>query len=181
MRRKQNGFECYEELFMQEYLPVYKYIRRMIRDDIHEVEDLTQEVFLFAYERWDTEVKDHPNVPGFLIKVAQFKLKKWYRKRSRYYVDETEVLDYLEDISFAETIKKFLEADFYAVLEKYLSVEEIDLLRYYYVYNYTSHEMAQLLNINESSFRMRMTRMRNKLKKHLSSLLGLMVFVVCCI
>lgn len=179
MREGETEIRCYEDLYRLKYEFVYRYIKRMIQDD-YAAEDLTQEVFLVAFKKWESDVCAHPNVPGFLIRVAQNKLKKWYEKNSRTFVDETGVIEFLEATSVQlDGMTEFKKSEFYATLEKILSVEEMDLLRYYYEYDYTSAEMAKILNLSESCFRMRMTRMRNKLKKYLGTISALIICVLC--
>ena len=80
MSKEETEFRCYEDMYRSLYEFVYKYIRRMIREDDYSAEDLTQEVFLVAFQKWESDVYNHPNIPGFLIKVAQNKLKKWFEK-----------------------------------------------------------------------------------------------------
>ena len=114
------------------------------------------------------------------MRVAQNKLKKWFEQSNRTFVDETGVVEFLEEQSARiDGMNEFEKAEFYATLEKILSVEEIDLLRYYYEYDYTSSEMAEIMNVSESCFRMRMTRMRNKLKKYLGTIYALLICIVC--
>lgn len=45
-------------------------------------EDVTQEVFLVAYQKWQ-EVRRHPNQKGFLLLTAKNKLKKWYEQQGK--------------------------------------------------------------------------------------------------
>lgn len=180
MRKEKTEFRCYEDLYRLEYQFVYRYIRRMIREDEYAAEDLTQEVFLVAFEKWESEVCTHPNIPGFLIRVAQNKLKKWFEKASRTFVDESGVVDFLEATSVSlDGMSEFERAEFYASLEGILSVDEMDLLRYYYEYDYTSAEMAKIMNVSESCFRMRMTRMRNKLKKYFGTISVMLLGILC--
>lgn len=180
MPKSGNEFSSYEDLYRQEYQFVYRYIRRVIRTDEHWAEDLTQEVFLVAFRKWESDVCQHPNVPGFLIRVAQNKLKKWFEQNSKVFVDDINVMEFLEaESSRVNGMSEYEREDFYATLEKLLSVEEADLIRYYYEYNYTSYEMAALLNVSESCFRMRMTRMRNKLKKYFATMYALILCLVC--
>ena len=74
---------------------------------------------------------------------------------------------------------EYEKAEFYATLEKYLSVEEMKLLRYYYEYDYSSYEMAQIMKVSDHCFRMRMTRMRSKLRKYLGGIFVMMLCTIC--
>ena len=54
----------------------------MIEKDLAAAEDVTQEVFLVAYQKWQ-EVRRHPNQKGFLLLTAKNKLKKWYEQQGK--------------------------------------------------------------------------------------------------
>ena len=179
MHRERNEFRCYEDLYRLEYQFVYRYIKRIIKTDDYSAEDLTQEVFLVAFQKWESSVCGHPNIPGFLMRVAQNKLKKWFEQRSRIYVDDSEVVEFLEEQSARiGGMTEYERAEFYAALEKILSVEEANLLRYFYEYNYTTYEMAQIMNVSEPCFRGRMTRVRNKLKKYWGTMCLLLIGMI---
>lgn len=180
MRRENTEVHSYEDLYRLEYQVIYRYIKHVIRNDDYTVEDLTQEVFLVAFQKWESDVCKHPNVNGFLFAVAHNKLKKYFERGCRNYVDDTTVIDFLETTTAKlGRMDEYERVEFFATLEKVLSVEEMDLLRYYYEYDYTSAEMAKIMNVSESCFRMRMTRMRNKLKKYFSGLYALLLCIAC--
>lgn len=165
----------YESIYMEYYDVIYRYVRRMIRQNETAVEDLTQEVFFVAYQKWDT-VKNHPNIPGFLFVVAQNKIKKWFEKQSRFYVDDEETL---ELATFEETPSEtddYGMIDLYSSMEHTLSDKELNILRHYYEYGYTSSEMAKRLGITESCFKVRVARMKQKLKDCISISIVLAVF-----
>ncbi|MBR2950409.1 MAG: sigma-70 family RNA polymerase sigma factor [Lachnospiraceae bacterium] len=180
MQKQKVDFQCYEDLYRLQYQFIYRYIRRMLKGDTYTAEDLTQEVFLVAFQKWESDVVGHPNVPGYLIRIAQNKLKKWYESNSRAYVDETEVINFLDESALQyKDMTEYEKAEFYATLEKYLSVEEMKLLRYYYEYDYSSYEMAQIMKVSDHCFRMRMTRMRSKLRKYLGGIFVMMLCTIC--
>lgn len=176
MGGESNRYDSYEEMYESQYLNVLKYVRRMIRNNDTAVEDLTQEVFFVAYQKWDTVVKDHPNIPGFLMVVARNKIKKWFEKQSRIQLDEVETLDlFLQGEESGGGIDAFNMVDFYSSVENTLSDRDLNILRYYYEYGYTSSEMAKRLGITESCFKVRVARMKEKLKSSMKVLLFLVV------
>lgn len=171
-------YNTYEEMYESQYDNVLNYIRRMVRHNEAAVEDLTQDVFFVAYQKWE-DLRTHPNIPGFLIVVAKNKIKKWFEKQSRFCVDEAEKLDL---IAYGDTMQDSLDAyqivDFYSTVEHTLSDQDLQILRYYYEYGYTSSEMAKSLGITESCFKVRVARMKEKLK---NSMRTLMLLAVCII
>ena len=96
MEEERQTYGSYEEMYQKEYHTVYAYIRRMISGNDAVVEDLTQEVFFVAYQKWD-KILVHPNPPGFLIVVAQNKIKKWFREKKPLYVDDAQLLELLSE------------------------------------------------------------------------------------
>lgn len=169
-------YDSYEEMYESLYLSVLKYVRRMIRNNDTAVEDLTQEVFFVAYQKWDTVLKDHPNIPGFLMVVARNKIKKWFEKQSRIQLDEVETLDlFLQGEEGGDGIDAFNMVDFYSSVENTLSDRDLNILRHYYEYGYTSSEMAKRLGITESCFKVRVARMKEKLKSSMKVLIFMII------
>lgn len=176
----------FEDVYKSHYRTVYRYVRRMIRNNDAAVEDVVQEVFFIAYEKWDL-LQEHPNVAGFLIIVARNRVRKWYDQQSKVSVNEECVLEYLDGENSAQTnpvstgntgskgsagegTDPFSMVDLYATMEKVLTHKEVDILRQYYEYGYTSSEMAKMLGITESCFKVRVLRMKEKLKRGLRGL-----------
>lgn len=158
--------ESYSDLYLRYRDRVFRYVRRVIRDEF-EAEDLTQDVFFLAYEKWDL-VEIHPNVAGFLMMSASFMIKKWFRQQSRTVVDEDELVAFIsKEEEEPAWLSDFDMVDFYRSVETVLSAEELRILRYYYEYGYTAAEMAQKLGITVSCFKVRVARMKEKLKRHL--------------
>ena len=80
MSGEKNSFDNFEELYTNCYWLVYRYVRHMVEKDLAAAEDVTQEVFLVAYQKWQ-EVRRHPNQKGFLLLTAKNKLKKLQQKK----------------------------------------------------------------------------------------------------
>ena len=72
MSGERNSFDNFEELYTNCYWLVYRYVRHMVEKDLAAAEDVTQEVFLVAYQKWQ-EVRRHPNQKGFLLLTAKNK------------------------------------------------------------------------------------------------------------
>lgn len=163
-------YDAFEEMYEKEYDGIRRYMSRMILNDQGAAEDLTQEVFFVAYQKWE-EVKSHPNPSGFLMKVAKNKLKKWYEKQHRLCVDEA---DAVERIARSRTGKReedvFEMVDFYSSVENILSGRELNILRCYYEYGYTSSELSGSMGISESCFKVRVQRMKQKLRQSMTVL-----------
>lgn len=178
MGGEKERYNTFEEMYANQYDNILNYVRRTVRNNETAVEDLTQDVFFVAYEKWETVVEKHPNIPAFLTLVAKNKIKKWFEKQSRFYLDDCQIIEYE---AFAERPENEIDAyqmvEFYSAVEHTLSGNDLLILRHYYEYGYTSSEMAKKLGISESCFKIRVARMKEKLKKSMSVL----VFFAFCI
>ncbi len=178
MEKREVSYDTYEEMYEKEYQRVYNYVKRTVRSNTMVVEDLTQDVFLVAYEKWD-DVKEHPNMAGYLMVVARNKLCKWFEKQSRVYLEEQ---DTLENSAFLAEIPdetdEYAMTELYASVEKVISASELQTLRYYYEFGYTAQELAKKLGISEACFKIRIVRMKQKLKNSLK-ILVLLLFSIC--
>ncbi len=169
MSRGCDSADSYTDIYLRYRDPVFRYVRRVTRNEAV-AEDLTQDVFFLAFQKWEI-LTVHPNVPGFLMLSASNLIKKWYHKQGREQTDEDEVLAALAgDEEMSEEISEFGLVDLYQSVETILSKEELDILRYYYEYGYSASEMARLLGITETCFKVRVKRMRDKLRQNLQVL-----------
>lgn len=164
----------FEEIYLKYYEMVYRYICRATQNRTADAEDLTQEVFWVAYQKWD-KVKDHPNIGGFLMVVAKNKVMKWSVRPTPLYYEELEMLDALaEQLDESDSYDM---VDLCSTVEATLSHEELDILLQYYSYGYTAGEMAKKLGVSESCFKVRVLRMREKLRREID--LAILLFVLC--
>lgn len=179
-----NNFDgSFEKMYKAYYDLIFNYVRRCVHHNETAVEDLTQEVFCVAYEKWEM-LQEHPNIPGFLTLVAKNKIKKWFSRQDKFYVDDEELLDLMSDDAQDEKAPDaFGMVDFYSTVENTLSNRDLTILRHYYEYGYTSAEMAKKLGITESCFKVRIARMKEKLKSSMKIVLISIIFtgvaVIC--
>ena len=139
MSGEKNSFDNFEELYTNCYWLVYRYVRHMIEKDLAAAEDVTQEVFLVAYQKWQ-EVRRHPNQKGFLLLTAKNKLKKWYEQQGK------------------------IQAEWNAFLEQIFSMQELLIWKFYYENGFSCAEIGEKIGISESNTKVKLFRMRQKLK-----------------
>lgn len=164
----------FDEIYRKYYDMIYRYINRAIHNNPMEAEDLTQEVFWVAFQKWD-EVEHHPNIGGFLMVVAKNKVKKWLFRRSLVYYNEEEMIEVLAEKLDEHDPYDLVEV--FSAIEETLSHEELTILLQYYGFGYSAAEMSERLGIEQSCFKVRVLRMREKLKKCIE--LVLLLFVFC--
>ncbi len=162
----------FETLYRKYYDRIYRYARRAMRGDDMEAEDIAQEVFWVAFQKWDV-VENHPNIGGFLMVVAKNKIKKRMLKRSLVLYNEEEMLEALADK--LDDLDEYSLVDLCAAVEKSLSREELKILLQYYGFGRSVAEMAKGLGVGESCFKVRVMRMREKLRHCID--LAIVVFI----
>lgn len=163
MKGNKGNKEFFEDLYRSEYENIRKYVSRMVTDS-NGIEDIVQETFYEAYRKI-TELRVHPNVPGWLRVTAKNKIMKWEDKQKKYSLDFEFLLKNAENKNGRADDFKMVEA--YSTVRKVLSEEELEILRCYYEYGYTSQEMAKRLGVTETCFKVRILRMKQKIKNSL--------------
>lgn len=156
-----NEVGSYDEMYRENRDMVFDYALRMLNYNEAEAEDLTQEVFWVAFVKWD-KVKNHPNIPGFLIKSAQNKIKQWQRDQRMVYVENSDMLDVLSNRAGEKNF--FSMVDLCSTMEKVVSRENMNMLLYYYGYGCPAPELAKRYGITECNLRVRVARMRDKVR-----------------
>lgn len=154
----------FEELYRNEYETIKKYVRRMVTDS-NGIEDIVQETFYEAYRK-RKELMVHPNVPGWLRLTAKNKILKWEDKQRKYSLDFDFLLERVTEMT-DHKVDGYKVAEYYSVLERVLSKEEIEMLKGYYEYGYTANEMAKRYDITETNFKVRILRMKHRIKDSL--------------
>ncbi len=177
MGREHIRYGSYEELYAGEYDNIAAYIKRTVYRDDMAVEDLTQDVMLVAYMKWDA-VAAHPNPSGYLKTIARNYMLKWFEKQGKIWLCEESLL---EEGIFAEKFTggqdSFKMAEFYYDAENILSGVELQMLRDYYELGYTAGELAEKYGVTQSCFKVRIARMKKKLKNGMGMLAWLVVGV----
>lgn len=156
-----NDGTSYDEMYRENRDMVYDYAFRMLNYNAAEAEDLTQEVFWVAFLKWDI-LKDHPNIPGFLMKSAKNKIMQWQRDQRMVYIENAEVFDVLSGGRGEKTFYSMV--DLCSTMEKIVSRENMNMLLYYYGYGCTAPELAKRFGITECCFRVRVARLRDKVR-----------------
>lgn len=178
MEGEQEQYHTYEEMYASQYDNILNYVRRTVRNNETAAEDLTQDVFFVAYEKWESKVRDHPNIPAFLMVVARNKIKKWFERQSRFYLNDALMIEQEASEGMPGAgIDAYQMVELYSSVESTLSGGDLQILRHYYEYGYTSAELAGTLGITESCFKVRVARMKEKLKKSIR----LSAFLAFCI
>lgn len=151
----------YDEMYRENRDMIYDYAFRMLHYNTAEAEDLTQEVFWLAFLKWD-KLKEHPNIPAFLMKTAKNKIMQWQRDQRMVYIENAEVFDVIADGGREKNFYGMV--DLCSTMEEIVSHENMNMLLYYYGYGCTAPELAKRFGITECCFRGRVARLRDKVR-----------------
>lgn len=155
----------FAEIYLRCYGKVYSYISRMLGLDSCEAEDLTQQVFLIAYRKWDT-LQEHPNVPAFLMRVAKNLILKHSVTRRPLCFNQLEILE--TAVADSREDRTYEMAELYMDIAHVLPKEQMTQFCQYYVNGFTAEEIASRLGIQTSCFKRRIARMKERLRNELT-------------
>lgn len=156
----------YEKYYKQVYLFIYKKI-----NNIHEAEDLTQEAFVSAYEKFEGFDPQRATFQTWIFFIANNKLKNYYRDRKAT-VDIDSPEQYIEpsEDSFED---EMLEAEYLTQMREYLAaaLEELNSIQkniviLSYFKNMPSKEIALYMGMSDGNVRVQLSRAIKKMKEY---------------
>lgn len=162
---RKNRFDKMCEIY---YEKVFRYVW-VATSSKERAEDITQEVFLIAYEKGQTFLK-HEKPLAFLYTTARNLVHESYRENKKYMameIQENTMVSKEEDL--AEYIfnqqDRAVEVEPYAEeIIKNLTEDKQKLYRLYYVEHKSMREIAKEYGTNEVTLRMRYVRLRKEIK-----------------
>lgn len=154
----------FRELYDEAYRKLYTFLSRKQTDKDY-VEDVIQETFLEAYSKIEF-LADHPNQMGWLYITARNKVMKMKSRKKEICSLDDGPIEFLEDTRVGAAEYKDIELS--ETIRNSVGGKEYEMFRDYYVNGYTYTEIAEKYGINESSVRMRMSRMKKKLKNNIA-------------
>ncbi len=159
-----------QEICNQYYNVVYRRCSYELNFNTDAAAEVTQQVFLVLCEKW-LLVQFHPNLEGWLLKVASNKLKKaraGYIQRSQ--IMSTDAEEYREPVReddiFSRLMCEQLEEDLERYTNEVLSQlsESERVLAGYIREKKTYAEIAEILEITEGAVSMRVSRLYKKVR-----------------
>ena len=159
------------EICTQYYNTVYRRCYYELNFNTDAAEEVTQQVFLVLCEKWAL-VQFHPNLEGWLLKVASNKLRKakaGYVQRSQ--IMSTDAEEFREPMSeddiFNRLMCEQLEADMERYTKEVLSQlsESEQILAECIREKKPYAEIAEILEITEGAVSMRVTRLYRKVRE----------------
>ncbi len=162
MHKAENGDKkAFEEMISMLKPQLYIIAKSRIKDEFV-VNEALQETFISLYLHLN-RLKYINNVKLWVTKILINncnRLVKKYKKNNISY-DDIGAETFIS--SSSEYSKLVDELDFFNLI-KFLDTEDRTLLTMFYLEDYTSKEMSEILKINESTIRSRIKRARDKIK-----------------
>jgi len=168
----QNGHvEKYEILIEKYQKPLYKYIYYMI-GDVHEAEDILQDVFLKAYEKIN-KYKISNSFSAWLYKIAYNHSINFIRKRNIIkFVDKFDFNKVLEKNSYTDIdVSSEFDKNIEIVLSK-LTPDEKNMLILRVFEEKSYEEIGMIFNKKPATVRKKYERIRKKFQKYYEGLEG---------
>lgn len=149
---------AFTELFLSLKMELYK-IARVRLSNNEDIDDAIQETMIEVFRNIN-KLTDISNFKKWIIRILINKCNRIYRKRKKY------------NISFeAEEFENYLKSDenlednlnFYYIL-KDLNYDERMIVSLYYLEDYTTKDISNILKINENTIKTKLRRVKIKLK-----------------
>lgn len=134
--------------------------------NIEDIKDAIQETIMYAYINIKN-IRDINKFNSWITKILINCCNKIYKQNDL----KSFSYNQLEDNNFNFSIENdFFELEnklnFFNIID-FLSIDEKTLITMFYLDDYTTREISDILKINESTIRSRMANIRRKIKKHL--------------
>lgn len=149
--------EGFSKLIWETKVPMYRLAYGILRNQ-QDAEDAVGEAIISAYEHLDS-LKDVDKFKAWIMMITANEAKKIYRKRKR--------MEPVEDIGVSGPVHNDTHDELWEVVlkleERYRSV----IILYYYE-QMKIREISNILHITEGTVKSRMSRAKQKLRKHLT-------------
>lgn len=154
-KAKKHDKEAFSQLMRSNCSDMYKVAKAILKND-DDAADAMQETLLICWEKIDT-LKNTKYFKTWLIKILINCCNAMYRQRKRYMADE-----YVSEASSMESEYTNIEwKEFFKHLEeKYRTV-----IILYYIEGFKVKEIAQILEISESTVKGRLVKAREKMER----------------
>lgn len=167
------SFERANEIANMYYYDVYRYCLARLKKDL-EASEVTQNVFLFFQERYETLDDNH--IQAWLISVADRKIKESFReiaKREKELIygavfGTTQSADILYEIEQDNNITNQEIEEKKKTILSALTEKELELFEMVYTKHMEYDELAKALNISNGAARTRVSRLKAKIKERVA-------------
>ena len=142
-------------LYATHYEEMCRYVRARIVV-VDDTEDIVQETFLLAWERYD-QLQNHPNQLGWLKLVAKNKIREYMRN----FRPALSLIGKEQETVREETDYCWKEMEL--LMHQIFTEAECVCFERYYLKGISGREMARLEQTTEGNIRVKMSRIRKKM------------------
>lgn len=147
-----------ETIMIKHYDEIYKFVRYSTKN-IHNVDDVVQEVFIEAYKKQD-QLQSHPFILGWLYRTAKFKMLECFNKEKAILCNQVEFRDeYIDNNTYDLTIEEYSE------ISEVLNKDELQMLIDKHEIGFKIDEIASKNEISNCATKTRLSRIYKKIKK----------------
>ncbi len=154
---------AFRELFLAYHNDIFAYFLYRLGHDKQAAEDLTQETFCNAFSHLTTFTSRNSSYKTYLLRIAHNLLVNYFRKPTTASLDASSQ-DYTQEHEEA-----FLNKDAIVRAFTHLHAPEREIIRLFYLDEYSVHEIATLLDKTENAVKLVLSRTRKKLRALLAS------------
>lgn len=156
--------EAFREFYLNYAKRLYRIVERL--QEIQEgkvgdiTEDVVQESFLVAFVKWD-EIRKSSKPLGWLVVTAKYIIYNQIRMKDNQTISYHEV-DMIENIGAIDPNLDLIDTN--QLLRETLTEPEEREMFTYYLYGYKSAEIAEKMNMNENTVRVKIKRIKDKIR-----------------
>lgn len=156
--------EAFREFYLNYAKRLYRIVERL--QEIQEgkvgdiTEDVVQESFLVAFVKWD-EIRKSSKPLGWLVVTAKYIIYNQIRMKDNQTISYHE-MDMIENIGAIDPNLDLIDTN--QLLRETLTEPEEREMFTYYLYGYKSAEIAEKMNMNENTVRVKIKRIKDKIR-----------------
>ncbi len=139
-------------------------IARSRLSNVEDIKDALQDTIMYAYINIK-QLKEIEKFNAWITKILINSCNKIYKqnKKNIFSYNEFEENKFKYENDFIELENNL---SFFNIID-FLDIQEKTLITMYYLEEYTTKEISEILDINESTLRSKLSSIRNKIKIHL--------------
>lgn len=165
LKAQKGDKEAFTQIILSIKNDLYK-IAKMKTTNEEDIQDIIQETMIDSYKNLK-KLKEPTKFKAWIIKILINNCNKYYKRKARHneVYDRYDIEFYKDNIKYNEE-KNIVEdtLDFYEMIKE-LKYDDRIIIILYYGEKYTTKEISQILTVNESTIKTRLTRAKEKIKK----------------
>ncbi len=131
-----------------------------------DIEDAIQETIMNSYINIH-KLRDETKFNSWITSILINSCNKIYNQQKIKLVSYEEMVENNNSFKTDEDIRELNEKQSFQDIISFLDVEDRTIITLYYIEEYTTKDMAEILNINESTLRSRISRIKERIRKEL--------------